>query len=54
MGYEEMAGYTMTDAEKRRILEAAILHHDELHAAVTISSLFETTIATMTTSTTLT
>ena len=54
MDYEEMAGVSMSDVEKGRILEATILHHDELHSAVTSASLFETTIASMTTTTTLT
>ena len=29
MDYEEMAGVNMSNVEKRRILEAAILHHDK-------------------------
>ena len=47
MDYEDMADLTVDDAEKRHILEAAILHHDELQTAVTNARLLEDTLASM-------
>ena len=49
MDFEEMANTNMNNGKKRWILEAAILHHDEFHNAVTSAKLFEETFLTMAT-----